>query len=264
MKRSLASLLLLLVTLFAAGQTVASAQPGNPPLSYLDGELLTKVKLAGLWEIPSGQMAQERSSDPRVQEVGRTLVSDHLMLDDVTNQLAAQYGHPLPQAPNDAQKSWLTEMASSTGARFDSVWAMRLRAAHGMIFPLIAQVRAETTDPEIRKYATTANTVVMKHMTILESTNNVDYATLAEPTPLMLNSDSDGTTMVVAVALLPLLVALAVFLLWFATRRRGRRAYQPVSRVDDEEDDDYGDSRRGHRRDAGKRNRLFVDKEYTR
>ncbi|WP_125725649.1 DUF4142 domain-containing protein [Kibdelosporangium aridum] len=258
MRRSLA-LLLLLVTLFTAGQAVASAQPGSQPLSYLDGELLTKVKLAGLWEIPSGQMAQERSSDPKVQEVGRTLVSDHTMLDDATNQLAAQYGHPLPQEPNDSQKSWLTEMASSTGARFDSVWAMRLRSAHGMIFPLIAQVRAETTDPEIRKFATTANTIVMKHMTILESTNNVDYATLADPTPLTLNSDSDGTMMVMVVALLPLLVALAVFLLWLATRGKNRRAYPPVSRVDDE-DDDYGEDRRGHRRDDGRRSRLFADR----
>jgi predicted outer membrane protein len=257
-KRSL-TLFLLLITLLAAGQAVASAQPGTQQLSYLDGELLTKVKLAGLWEIPAGSMAQERSSDPRVQEVGRTLVSDHTMLDDAVGQLAASYGHPLPSAPNDVQKSWLTEMATSTGAPFDAVWAMRLRSAHGMIFPLIAQVRAETTDPEIRKFASTANTVVLKHMAILESTNNVDYAALADPTPLTLSSDSEGTDMVVAIALLPLLVAVAMFVLWLATSRNRRREHQPVaSRLDDE--DEHGDGRNGHRRDDGKRSRLFVDR----
>ncbi|MCE7010135.1 DUF4142 domain-containing protein [Kibdelosporangium philippinense] len=260
MKRSLASLFLVLVTLFTAGQTVASAQQGNPPLSPLDAELLTKVKLAGLWEIPSGQMAQDRSADPRVQEVGRTLVSDHTMLDDVTNQLAAQYGHPLPQVPNDSQKSWLTEMASATGAEFEKVWAMRLRAAHGMIFPLIAQVRAETQDPVIRDYATTANTVVMKHMTILESTNNVDYEKLADATGLTMNSDSEGTGLIIAVTLLPLLVGVAIFLLWMATGRK-RRMRQPVSEYseyDDDDDDDRG--RNQNRRDGGgeKRSRLFV------
>jgi predicted outer membrane protein len=266
-KRSLASLMLLLVSLFMAGQAVASAQPGTLPLTALDGELLTKVKLAGNWEIPSGQMAQERSSDPKVQEVGRTLVSDHTMLDTAVEELAARYGHSLPPAPNDSQKSWLTEMANSTGKQFDAVWAMRLRSAHGMIFPLIAQVRAETEDPEIRKFATTANTIVMKHMTILESTNNVDYAALADPTPLMVPSDSEGTGIIIAVALLPLLVGLAVGLLWFASRNRRHRYQPPSPRQDDDDDDDNNNnSGRGsqHRRDEGRRNRLFVDKELSR
>ncbi|MFC0113759.1 DUF4142 domain-containing protein [Kibdelosporangium aridum] len=265
MKRTLASLVFLLITLFMAGQAVATAQPGTPPLTALDGELLTKVRLAGLWEMPAGEMAQERSSDPKVQEVGRTLMTDHAVLDQEVRRVASLYAHPLPAEPNDAQKSWLTEMATSTGAQFDSVWAMRLRSAHGMIFPLIAQVRAETEDPEIRKFATTANTVVMKHMTILESTNNVDFANLADPTPLKLSSDAEGTDMVVAVILVPLLVALTVFLLWLATsRNKRRRPYQAPSQDDEEDDDRRDDPRGGGGGGGGTRTRLFVDKEYAR
>ncbi|ONI81122.1 hypothetical protein ALI144C_21495 [Actinosynnema sp. ALI-1.44] len=265
MKRSLASLVLLLTTLLLAGQSVAHAQPGSKPLTEIDCELLVKVKLAGLWEMPAGEMAQSRSEDPKVQEVGRTLKTDHAMLDTAVNELAAPYACPLPGEPNDAQKSWLTEMATSTGAQFDSVWAMRLRAAHGMIFPVIAKVRAATTDAEIRKFATTANTVVMKHMTILESTNNVDYAQLAAATPLTLSSDSEGTDMVVAVTLVPLMVALTVFLLWLASSRNRRRKQMSVvsGRDGDEDDeDDRRDDRRG--RGNGKRSRLFVDKELAR
>ncbi|CAM3326990.1 DUF4142 domain-containing protein [Kibdelosporangium persicum] len=269
MKRSLASLVLLLITLFTASQTVASAQqPGTAPLTDIDCELLVKVKLAGLWEMPAGDMAQERSADPKVQEVGRTLKSDHAMLDQAVDELAAPYACPLPNQPNDAQKSWLTEMATSTGAQFDSVWAMRLRSAHGMIFPLIAQVRAGTTDPKIREFATTANTVVMKHMTILESTNNVDYANLADATPLKLSSDAEGTDMVVAVTLVPLLVALTVFLLWLAAgRNRRRRAQESAVRRVDDDDDDNDRGRRGGGGGGGgggKRSRLFVDKELAR
>nr|WP_225954697.1 DUF4142 domain-containing protein [Kibdelosporangium phytohabitans] len=257
-------MVLLVPTLLLAGQSVALAQPGSQPLTEIDCELLVKVKLAGLWEMPAGEMAQSRSEDPKVQEVGRTLKTDHAMLDQAVGQVAAPYACPLPNEPNDAQKSWLTEMATSTGAQFDSVWAMRLRSAHGMIFPLIAKVRAATTDTEIRKFATTANTVVMKHMTILESTNNVDYANLADATPLTLSSDSEGTDMVVAVTLVPLMVALTVFLLWLASSRNRRRKQLAAPGRDDDEDDDDSDRRGRGNGGGGKRPRLFVDKEFAR
>jgi predicted outer membrane protein len=247
-KRLLASLVFLL--LFAS-PSVALAQP-NGDLNALDSDLLVKVRLAGLWEMPAGEMATERSEDPKVQEVGRTLMTDHAVLDQEVRRVAALYNLPLPAEPNDSQKSWLTEMVTaSSPTAFDSVWAMRLRSAHGMIFPLIAQVRATTTDPEIRKFATTANTIVMKHMTILESTNNVAYQELADPTPLKLASDSEGTDMVVAVALVPLMVALTIFVLWLATSRNRRRYRQT------------GDGGGGPESDDA-RTRLFVDKEYAR
>jgi predicted outer membrane protein len=246
-KRIVASLMFVLF--MAVPGVAAAAQPASaPPLSYLDGDLLTKVRLAGLWEMPAGDIAQERSANARVQEVGRTLMTDHAQLDQEVRRVAGLYNFPLPPEPNDQQKSWLTEMATASGSQFDSVWAMRLRSAHGMIFPLIAQVRATTTDPEIRKFATTANTIVLKHMTILESTGMVSFPELSNPTPLTLKTDSDGIDMVVALALVPLVVAITVFLLWLATSRNKRRG---VSRKLPGQDDDP-------------RTKLFSDKEFAR
>jgi hypothetical protein len=172
-------------------------------------------------------------------------MSDHAMLDQEVRRIAALYNFALPAEPSDAQKSWLTEMATASGSDFDSVWAMRLRSAHGTVFALVAQVRAATTDPEIRKFATTANTIVLKHMALLESTGMVDFANLSTPTPLTLKSDSDGIDMVVALTLVPLMVAITVFLLWLATSRRRRRKRAAP-------DDDEGHTR------------LFVEKELAR
>jgi predicted outer membrane protein len=245
-KRIVASLVFVL---FMAMPGIAAAAQPNPTLSPLDGELLVKVRQAGLWEMPAGQLAQEHSANPKVQEVGRTMMTDHAQLDVETRRIAALYNFTTPDTPTDQQKSWLTEMATASGSNFDAVWAMRLRAAHGVIFPLIAQVRAVTTDPEIRKFANTANTIVLKHMTIVESTGMVDYGNLAVPTPLNLKSDSDGIDMVVALALVPLVVAITVFLLWLATSRNKRRG---GSRRRSEPDDDI------------KSSRLFADKELAR
>jgi predicted outer membrane protein len=206
-------------------------------------------------------MATERSTNPRVQEAGRTMMSDHLGLQVEVERLAGLYGLKLPDEPYDVQKSWLTEMAAVSGPQFDSVFAMRLRAAHGLIFPVIARSRVETTDPEIRKFATTANAIVMKHMTLLENTGAVDYAAMNDPTPLMLKSDSDGLDMVWALMLVPLVVAVAVFVLWLAAGRNRRRPSGPSSYPlePDDDDDDRSDSDR--RRGSTK---LFAGKQPTR
>ncbi|MEV4313795.1 DUF4142 domain-containing protein [Actinocrispum sp. NPDC049592] len=250
MKRLLIPLVLALF--MVSVPAVANAAQSAPPLSAIDTELIIKVRMANLWEMPAGQMAQEKSSNPRVQEAGKTMASDHLMLQGVVEGLAATYNLKLPTEPYDNQKSWLTEMAQASGTQFDSVFAQRLRAAHGLIFPVIAKARTSTSDPEIRKFATTANTIVNRHMTLLEATGMVDFGTLNDPTPMMVMSDSDGLDMIVALTLVPMVVAVAIFFLWFATGRNRRRPDGPVwSQLPDDEDDrgsDRGDDRRSERR----------------
>lgn len=242
--------------------TANAAQPGTT-LSALDAELVVKVRLANLWEIPGGQMAMERSTNPRTQEAGRTMMSDHIGLQTEVERLAGLYNLKLPSEPYDVQKSWLTEMAAVSGPQFDEVFAMRLRAAHGLIFPIIAKSRAETTDPEIRKFATAANTIVMRHMTLLENIGTVDYAAMNDPTPLMLKSDSDGLDMVWALMLVPLVVAAAVFALWFAAGRNRRRPSGPSWYA--LESDDDGDDRKDRDTDRPRGGpKLFADKQPAR
>lgn len=217
---------LVLALFMVSFPAVANAAQPNPALSARDADLLVKVRLANLWEMPAGQMAAERSVDAKVQEAGRAMITDYAQLDAEVERLAGLYALRLPPEPNDMQKSWLTEMAQASGAQFDSVFAMRLRAAYGLIFPTVANSRATTVDPEMRKFATTANAVVMKHMALLENTGVVDFAALYDPTPLLVMSDSDGLDVVVALALAPLVVAIAIFVLWLAAgrdRRAGAR-----------------------------------------
>ncbi|MEV0681403.1 DUF4142 domain-containing protein [Actinosynnema sp. NPDC050436] len=151
------------------------------PITALDKELLVKVRLAGLWEMPMGEEATTRASSRRVQEVGAQLMSDHAFLDERVVRLAGRMGVPLPDSPNADQQSWMAEMRSRTGAAFDDSFANRLRAAHGAIFPVVSTVRANTRNEAIRQFAQVCNQVVLKHMTLLESTNAVTDAGLSKP-----------------------------------------------------------------------------------
>ncbi|MEV4412258.1 DUF4142 domain-containing protein [Catellatospora sp. NPDC049609] len=154
------------------------------PLGPADRDLLVRVRLAGLWEAPAGRQAQERAGDQRIKDVGHHLETDHLALDVEVRRVAARLGVALPDKPNAEQQGWLDEFSTLRGDAYDRVWIARLRAAHGKVFGVVAGVRAGTRNEVIREFAQQAVTVVMKHMTLLESTGMVDYATLpAAPTP---------------------------------------------------------------------------------
>lgn len=224
-------LLVLLVMSQSAVPVFASAQTAT--LSDSDRDLLNRVRQAGLWEMPAGDMARTRAENPNVQDVGRTLMIDHGRLDVQVRELAAKYGAVLPDQATADQQSWLAEMRKATSSsEFERVFANRLRAAHGAVFGVIAQVRAGTRNDDIRAFAATANQVVLRHITLLESTGLVDYAALPEPAvggtaassaTAALNLGSMDIVMSVALGLL--VCGVTLLLLWLirsSARRRHR------------------------------------------
>jgi predicted outer membrane protein len=148
-------------------------------LSATDRSLLVAVRQAGLWEIPAGQQAQQRAASPRVKEVAQMIAEQHARLDEDTRNVARRLEVVLPNEPSQQQKFWLAEMTDRFGAEYDRTFVLRLRAAHGKVFGVIAQTRAKTENSEIRAFAERALKYVNTHMTLLESTGLVSKSALS-------------------------------------------------------------------------------------
>jgi putative membrane protein len=161
------------VAMASASQAQPDQQRAQQTLSDLDREFLTVINFANLWEIPMGKLATERGNSQAVRDTGAVLFADHTRLDTVVNQLADRFGVRLPDQPSSSTQGWMDEISSKTGEDFDKTFADRLRAAHGTVFGLIAEVRSGTRNPVIRDFASQANEIVMKHMTLLEGTGQV-------------------------------------------------------------------------------------------
>ena len=228
--------------LFVVALVLALLAPGSASLaqtnavSDTDAILLTKVRQAGLWEMPSGMMAMEKGS-PIVQKVGFAIMMDHGRLDVATRALSQKLNSPVPDQPSEEQRGWLAEqMNASPGPEFDRIFANRLRAAHGAVFAILAQLRAGTRNDDVRAFATVGNQAVMRHMTMLESTGMVDYtalpapvvSTTAAPTGIQLGLD---TSQIAVVGALFLLVGGGLFyVLRQIKSNRGRaRASRPAT-----------------------------------
>jgi putative membrane protein len=169
----------------------ATIGPGrSAPLTAADRDFVDRVRLAGLWEMPAGVMAMQTGTTPRIREIGQIIAEQHVKLDQLDRAAAAQLGLPLPNHPNADQQGWLDQMRRAQGTDFDRIFVERLRAAHGVIFSAIAVIRADTRNDVVRKLAQEANQFVMTHLTLLESTNLVDYSQLPwapDPSPLHLH-----------------------------------------------------------------------------
>ncbi|MFI7383921.1 DUF4142 domain-containing protein [Streptomyces sp. NPDC049813] len=160
------------------------------PLSATDRVFLTKVRLAGLWELPAGQQAEERAPSRAVATAGRHLVEGHTFLDARVREVAARLRLGLPNQPTAQQRGWLRTLTAARGAEYERQFANLLRRAHGQVFALVAQVRAATRNTLVRDLADDANTTVLDHITVLEATGLVDFdaaardGATASPPPL--------------------------------------------------------------------------------
>jgi len=168
------------------------------PLSPADRDLIVKVRLACLWEMSTGQQVQQQGTTPAVKEAGRKISAEHTELDQKTRDVADKLGVPLPASPNAQQLGWMKEIASKTGSDYDRTAVQRLREAHGIVLPILAEVRISTRNDLVRQFATDGTAYVSRHISYLESTGLVDYNALPEPqSPGLLSGSAYWTDLLV-------------------------------------------------------------------
>lgn len=202
------------------------------PLSPEDRDLLVKVRQANLWEGPTGQQAAQQASSPAVREVGEHLGVEHADLDAQTRKIADQLGVLLPTSPNAQQQGWMAEISAATGSDYDRLFVQRVREAHGIVLPLLAQDRVSTRNSLMRDFATVGTQFVTRHIGYLESTGLVDYNALPappNPTAFTFSGAPGGQDLV-----MPMLILVGCLLaaIGFAAAFRRKRKQKPVMAVD--------------------------------
>lgn len=159
----------------------ATRQTEWGPLSAADQELIRKVRLASLWEMPMAQDAVQRADTARVREVSEEIASQHHALDRQVRDVAGKLEVKLPVKPTTQQQGWMSDISGRSGVAYDRTYIKWLRLAHGQIFGLIGAVRGSTQNTLVRRFAEQCNTAVLNHQRLLESTGLTTPASF--PTP---------------------------------------------------------------------------------
>ncbi|WP_371649742.1 DUF4142 domain-containing protein [Streptomyces mirabilis] len=155
------------------------------PLPEADRDFVVKVRSAGLWEYPSGEMALQKGTTNAVRTAEQHLAVGHSALDATRRKIAPELNITLPNQATPQQQGFAATLTSDTGKQFDTDLANILRVTHSQIFPAIAKIRATTKNTLVRQLADQANDVVLDHITVLENTGlvNFDQVLFQETTP---------------------------------------------------------------------------------
>ncbi|WP_284432929.1 DUF4142 domain-containing protein [Streptomyces sp. TUS-ST3] len=151
------------------------ATPATGALTEADRDFVVKVRAAGLWEYPVGQMALEKSRTKAVKTVGERLIDGVASMDAACRDAAVRLGITLPNQSSPQQQSFVFRLNAESGERFDTDLVTVVRAANGQILSTIASVRTTTKNSLIRALATQANDTVLEHITVVEKTGLVDF-----------------------------------------------------------------------------------------
>ncbi|WP_171060112.1 DUF4142 domain-containing protein [Streptomyces montanus] len=155
------------------------------PLTEADRDFVVKVRAAGLWEYPLGEMVMERGTTPAMKEAGEHLIVGHAGLDEMSRKIAPELGITLPNQASPQQQQFVATIDSKAGKEFDSTAVNIMRVTHGQIYSTIAKIRASTQNSMVRQLANLANSTVLDHMTILENTGmvNTDQVNFQQTAP---------------------------------------------------------------------------------
>lgn len=151
------------------------AQTRWGPLTEADRDFVVKVRAAGLWEYPVGQMALKKGNSKGVLVAGQHLIDGHAALDASCRKIAPQLNIAIPNQPSTQQQGFINTLNADSGRKFDTDFANILRVTHGQIFTTIAKIRTTTKNTLVRTLAEQANSTVLDHITVMEKTGLVDF-----------------------------------------------------------------------------------------
>ena len=154
-------------------RVIANTQWG--PLTEGERDFVVKVRAAGLWEYPLGQIGLQKGTSKAVLTASQHLVDGHAALDITCRKVAPMLNITLPNVASPQQEGFVTQLKGETGTQFDTDFANILRMTHGSIFNTIAKIRSTTKNSLIRALADQANDTVLDHITVMEKTGLVDF-----------------------------------------------------------------------------------------
>ncbi|MFI7523646.1 DUF4142 domain-containing protein [Micromonospora globbae] len=152
----LAALVLVGVAPAAAAQ--AAAQPSSQDTQYLQA-----IHQVNLFEITTGELAQQKGQNQRVKDLGKMFVTDHTQLDQTVQQTASQLNVKLPNGPTADQQSVIDRLNNASGGNFDREWVTAQLAGHLQAIQATQTEISQGSEQSVIQLAQTALPTLQAH-----------------------------------------------------------------------------------------------------
>ena len=154
----------------AMGQSPSVQPAGMMPADY---NFVMQAALGGLGEITAGQVAQQRSTDTAVQNIGAMLVADHTRANQELAALASARGIAVATTPDPGRQGVVAILQQMSGPAFAKAFVDQQLAEHQVAIALFQSEAASSMDPELRAFAQRQLPVLQRHLESISSMANV-------------------------------------------------------------------------------------------
>lgn len=141
----------------------ASAPAGSPqtPAAYV-----TAIAASDLFEVQSGQLAQQKGQSDRVKSLGAMLVDEHTKSSNELKAVLAQSNPPVspPTALPPDMQARLQALQGVSGEQFDQRWLAEQTAAHQQALANVNGFLAQAEPGPLKDHASKATGVIQKHL----------------------------------------------------------------------------------------------------
>lgn len=138
-------------------------------LTSKDHKYINETAEGLMAEIQLGKMAEQQAQDDRVKHFGKRMVEDHGKDLEALKQLASQKNVNLPDSPSHKQKKEADKLERLSGKAFDREYVTYEAKDHKKDVKDQGKEMKGTTDPDLKKFATSAHDTVVTHQKIVDN-----------------------------------------------------------------------------------------------
>jgi len=137
----------------AQGQTATKGQPAQK-VSSATQQFVQKAGISDMFEIQSGQLAQQKATNDEYKQFGQMVHDDHTKTTEQIKSMAQNIpGLQLPQALDSAHKQKLDKLQSLNGAQFEDQFKKDQVAGHQDAIKLFQNYANKGDQPDLKKFA---------------------------------------------------------------------------------------------------------------
>jgi len=130
-----------------------------------NAKFLVKAAEINLEEIALGKLAQEKSTNADVKELGKMMVTSHTKALDDLKGLASKKGISIPTENTEDVKNAWTKLNDKTDQKdFNKAYADKMVDGHKDAIDLFEKQSTESSDADIRAWASTMLPDLRKHL----------------------------------------------------------------------------------------------------
>jgi putative membrane protein len=147
-----------------AGREAPAATTAPADLSAADKKFVEKAASAGLAEVQAAQLAQQKSSDPKVKDFAQTMITDHTEINQKLTALAQQKGVTVPTEVDSKDQKQLDKLGKLDGKKFDKAYMKDQVKDHETVLSLLQKEAKSGKDADLKSLAETTIPTIQKHL----------------------------------------------------------------------------------------------------